>query len=243
MIRVAVAGAAGRMGKTVCAAVEGAADMELVGRVDPLLETTLEDVFTAPHPPEVVVDFTRPDTALANALSCVRAGVHVVIGTTGFDPAPLLADLRSVARPAPSEPNANVLIAPNFAIGAVLMMRFAVEAARHMAKAEIIELHHDQKLDAPSGTSVRTAQLIAEATGESGPGGSGPTQPGIPIHSVRLPGLVANQEVIFGDIGQTLTIRHDTIGRESFMPGVLLAIRRVGSLERSPVVGLEHLLF
>ena len=238
MIRVAVAGAAGRMGETVCAAVEDAADMELVGRVDPLLATTLEDVFTATQPPEVVVDFTRPDTALANALSCVRAGVHVVIGTTGFDPAPLLAELRSVAQPAQSEPTANVLIAPNFAIGAVLMMRFAVEAARHMAKAEIIELHHDQKLDAPSGTAARTAQLMAEAIG-----GSGPTQPGIPIHSVRLPGLVANQEVIFGDIGQTLTIRHDTIGRESFMPGVLLAIRRIGSLEQSPVVGLEHLLF
>jgi len=233
MIAVAVAGAAGRMGEAVCAAVEGAEDMELVGRADPLLATTLEDLLTGAHPPEVVVDFTRPDTALGNALSCVRAGVHVVVGTTGFDPAPLRQ-----ARPADGKPDANVLIAPNFAIGAVLMMRFAVEAARHMAKAEIIEFHHDQKLDAPSGTAKRTAQLIAEVTG-----GSGPAQPGIPIHSVRLPGLVANQEVIFGDIGQTLTIRHDTIGRESFMPGVLLAIRRVGSLEQSPVVGLEQLLF
>jgi 4-hydroxy-tetrahydrodipicolinate reductase len=239
MIRVAVAGAAGRMGETVCAAVQGAEDMELVGRADPLLGTTLEDLLTAAHPPEVVVDFTRPDTALGNALACVRAGVHVVIGTTGFDPAPLRQ-----ARPADGKPQANVLIAPNFAIGAVLMMRFAVEAARHMAKAEIIELHHEEKLDAPSGTAARTAQLIAEATGGgSGPGGSGPAQPGIPIHSVRLPGVVANQEVIFGDVGQTLTIRHDTIGRESFMPGVLLAIRRVGSLEQSPLVGLEHLLF
>jgi 4-hydroxy-tetrahydrodipicolinate reductase len=242
MIRVAVAGAAGRMGETVCAAVEGAQDMELVGRADPRLQTTLEDVLTGPAPPEVVVDFTRPDTALANALSCVRAGVHVVIGTTGFDPAPLLEELRpspSIEQTQPGAPRANVLIAPNFAIGAVLMMRFAVEAARHMAKAEIIELHHDQKLDAPSGTAARTAQLIAEATGE----GSGPAQPGIPIHSVRLPGLVANQEVIFGDVGQTLTIRHDTIGRESFMPGVLLAIRRVGSLEQPLLVGLEQLLF
>jgi 4-hydroxy-tetrahydrodipicolinate reductase len=159
--------------------------------------------------------------------------VHVVIGTTGFDPAPLLADLRSVARPANGKPNANVLIAPNFAIGAILMMRFAQEAAKHMAKAEIIELHHDQKVDAPSGTAARTAELMATATGGKPP----------PIHSVRLPGLVANQEVIFGDIGQTLSIRHDTIGRESFMPGVLLAIRRVGSLEQSPLVGLEHLLF
>ncbi len=231
MIAVAVAGAAGRMGETVCAAVEGAEDMELVGRADPLLGTTLEDLLTAAHPPEVVVDFTQPDTALGNALSCVRAGVHVVIGTTGFDPAPL-----TQARPADGKPNANVLIAPNFAIGAILMMRFAQEAARHMAKAEIIELHHDQKLDAPSGTAARTAGLMAAATGGERAGG-------IPIHSVRLPGLVANQEVIFGDVGQTLTIRHDTIGRESFMPGVLLAIRRVGGLEQSPLVGLEHLLF
>jgi 4-hydroxy-tetrahydrodipicolinate reductase len=231
MIRVAVAGAAGRMGETVCAAVEGAQDMELVGRADPLLQTTLEDLLTGVNPPDVVVDFTQPDTALGNALSCVRAGVHVVIGTTGFDPAPL-----NQARPgqdSPDRPKANVLIAPNFAIGALLMMRFAVEASRHMAKAEIIELHHDQKLDAPSGTAARTAKLIAEATGEAEP----------PIHSVRLPGLVANQAVIFGDLGQTLTIRHDTIGRESFMPGVLLAIRRVGGLEHSPVIGLEQLLF
>jgi 4-hydroxy-tetrahydrodipicolinate reductase len=246
MIAVAVAGAAGRMGETVCAAVEGAGDMELVGRADPLLGTTLEEILMGTRPPtgptarlpEVVVDFTRPETALGNALACVRAGVHVVIGTTGFDPAPLLADPRSLARPADGKPEANVLIAPNFAIGAVLMMRFAVEAARHMAKAEIIELHHDQKLDAPSGTAARTAKLIAEATGGSERAGGA-----IPIHSVRLPGIVANQEVIFGDVGQTLTIRHDTIGRESFMPGVLLAIRRVGELEESPVVGLEQLLF
>jgi 4-hydroxy-tetrahydrodipicolinate reductase len=237
MIRVAVAGAAGRMGQTVCAAVEGAEDMELLARVDPLLGTMLEDVLLGSDPstqaPEVVVDFTQPDTALANALSCVRAGVHVVIGTTGFDPAPLLAELRSETPPATGKPKANVLIAPNFAIGAILMMRFAQEAAKHMAKAEIIELHHDQKLDAPSGTAARTAGLMAEASGGAPP----------PIHSVRLPGLVANQEVIFGDVGQTLSIRHDTIGRESFMPGVLLAIRRVGSLEQSPLIGLEHLLF
>ena len=239
MIRVAVAGAAGRMGKTVCAAVEGAEDMKLVGRADPLLGIALEDVL--PNA-EVVVDFTQPDTALGNALSCIRAGVHVVVGTTGFDPAPLRQAQHDQIPP--TQPHANVLIAPNFAIGAVLMTRFAVEAARHMAKVEIVELHHDQKLDAPSGTAARTAQLIAEATGGgSGPGGSGPAQPGIPIHSVRLPGLVANQEVIFGDVGQTLTIRHDTIGRESFMPGVLLAIRRVGSLEQPLLVGLEQLLF
>jgi 4-hydroxy-tetrahydrodipicolinate reductase len=225
VIRVAVAGAAGRMGEEVCSAVAGAADMELVGRADPVLDSTLEDIL--PHA-DVVVDFTRPDTALQNALACMRAGVHVVIGTTGFDPAPLKA-----ACLAETGPRANVLIAPNFAIGAVLMMRFSEEAARHMAKAEIIELHHDAKLDAPSGTSARTAQLIAAASDGDAP----------PIHSVRLPGLVAHQEVIFGEVGQTLTIRHDTVGREAFMPGVLLAVRRVGSLPERFVVGLESLLF
>jgi 4-hydroxy-tetrahydrodipicolinate reductase len=225
MIRVAVAGAAGRMGETVCAAVEGAEDMELVGRADPALGRTLEDVLPDA---EVVVDFTQPDTALENALACLQAGVHAVIGTTGFD-----IDVLREATAVQQGQTANVLVAPNFAIGAVLMMRFAVEAARHMAKAEIVELHHDQKIDAPSGTAARTAQLIAEATGGDEP----------PIHSVRLPGLVADQEVIFGDVGQTLTIRHDTIGRESFMPGVLLAIRRVGSLEQPLLVGLEQLLF
>jgi 4-hydroxy-tetrahydrodipicolinate reductase len=223
MIHVAVAGAAGRMGETVCAAVEGAEDMQLVGRADPLLGTTLEQVLPGA---EVLVDFTRPDTALENALACVRAGVHVVIGTTGFDPAPLQDAHGPGSR-------ANVLIAPNFAIGAVLMMRFAAEAARHMQSAEIVELHHDGKLDAPSGTAKRTAELMAAASGREPP----------PIHSVRLPGLVAHQEVILGDLAQTLSIRHDTIGRESFMPGVLLAIRRVGTLESSPTVGLESLLF
>jgi 4-hydroxy-tetrahydrodipicolinate reductase len=225
MIRVAVAGAAGRMGEAVCAAVERAEDMELVGRADPALGRTLEDVLPDA---EVLVDFTQPDTALENALACLRAGVHAVIGTTGFD-LDLLCEAAAAQQPHP----ANVLVAPNFAIGAVLMMRFAAEAARHMAKAEIIELHHDQKLDAPSGTAARTAGLMAEASGGALP----------PIHSVRLPGLVANQEVILGDLGQTLSIRHETISRESFMPGVLLAIRRVGSLEQSPVIGLEQLLF
>lgn len=216
MIRVGVAGAAGRMGSTVCAAVEGADDMELAGRADPAIGVELSDILADV---DVVVDFTRPDTALANALECVGAGVHVVIGTTGFDIGPL--------REIGPHPRANVFIAPNFAIGAVLMMQFAAEASRHMAKAEIVELHHDQKLDAPSGTAARTADLM---DGD------------VPIHSVRLPGLVAHQEVILGDVGQTLTIRHDSINRESFMPGVLLAIRKVGSLERSPLVGLEHLL-
>ena len=201
------------MGQTVCAAVEGADDMELTGRADPALGTGVADVVGGA---DVLVDFTQPDQALDNARTAVAAGVHVVIGTSGFDVA-ALDDLSG----------ANVLFCPNFAIGAVLMMQFAAEASKHMAKAEIIELHHDQKLDAPSGTAARTADLM---------------QGDVPIHSVRLPGLVAHQEVIIGDVGQTLTIRHDSINRESFMPGVLLAIRKVGSLERSPVIGLEHLL-
>jgi 4-hydroxy-tetrahydrodipicolinate reductase len=225
MIRVAVAGAAGRMGETVCAAVDGAQDMQLVGRADPLLAIAIADVL---GDAEVLVDFTTPDTALENALACVDAGVHAVIGTTGFD----IDALRDVAF-AQGEPRANVLVAPNFAIGAVLMMRFATEAAKHMQKAEIIELHHDRKLDAPSGTAARTAELMAAASGGEAP----------PIHSVRLPGIVANQEVILGDLAQTLSIRHDTIGRESFMPGVLLAVRGVASLPEPLVVGLENLLF
>ncbi|MDX6697558.1 MAG: 4-hydroxy-tetrahydrodipicolinate reductase [Solirubrobacteraceae bacterium] len=213
MIRVAVAGAAGRMGETVCGAVEGADDMELTGRADPQLDTTVADVLAGA---DVLVDFTQPDQIVANAREAVAAGVHVVVGTTGFD----LDALRGLE-------GANVFVAPNFAIGAVLMMRFAAEASRHMEKAEIVELHHDRKLDAPSGTAARTAELME---GE------------VPIHSVRLPGLVAHQEVILGDVGQTLTIRHDSIDRESFMPGVLLAIRNVAELPESPLVGLEHLL-
>jgi 4-hydroxy-tetrahydrodipicolinate reductase len=214
VIRVAVAGAAGRMGETVCTAVEAADDMELSGRADPRLDTAVADVLDGA---DVLVDFTQPDTALANVRAAVAAGVHAVVGTTGFE----VDELRGLR-------GANVFVAPNFAIGAVLMMRFAAQASEHMAKAEIIELHHDRKLDAPSGTAARTAELMA---GE------------VPIHSVRLPGLVAHQEVILGDVGQTLTIRHDSIDRESFMPGVLLAVRRVGALPESPVVGLEHLLF
>ncbi len=222
MIRVAVSGAAGRMGQTVCGAVEGAPDMELTGRADPELGVAVEQVLADA---EVIVDFTRPDTALENAMAALRANVHVVIGTTGFDLAPLAE--------AAAESQANALFAPNFAIGAVLMMRFAAEAARHMAKAEVVELHHDGKIDAPSGTAKRTAELMAAATGGAEP----------PVHSVRLPGLVAHQEVILGDVGQTLTIRHDTIGRDSFMPGVLLAVRRVGDLPEPLTIGLEQLLF
>ena len=216
MIRVAVSGAAGRMGEAVCAAVEGADDMELAGRADPQLGASLADVLPDA---DVAVDFSTPDAALDNALACVRAGVHAVVGTTGWDP----GRLRELA----PRPSANVFVAPNFAIGAVLMMRFAAEASRHLAKAEIVELHHEGKLDVPSGTAARTAELM---------------QGDVPIHSIRLPGLVAHQEVILGDVGQTLTIRHDSMTRESFMPGVLLAIRRVGSLAESPVIGLENLL-
>jgi len=217
MIRVAVAGAAGRMGATVCGAVEGAPDLQLTGRADPTLGVALADVL---GDADVLVDFTVPETAVANVRAAVAAGVHAVVGTTGFD----LAQLSGLD-------GANVFVAPNFAIGAVLMMQFAAQAARHMAKAEIIELHHDRKLDAPSGTAARTAALMREAGGRE-----------VPVHSVRLPGLVAHQEVILGDVGQTLTIRHDSIDRESFMPGVLLAVRKVGSLTQTPVVGLEHLL-
>jgi 4-hydroxy-tetrahydrodipicolinate reductase len=217
--RVAVAGAAGRMGQTVCEAVEAAPDMELTGRADPALGTAVADVLPGA---DVLVDFTIPSTAVENARQAVAAGVHVVIGTTGFDP----ADLSDCS-------GANIFIAPNFAVGAVLMMQFAARAAQHMSGAEIIELHRAGKVDKPSGTAARTASLMEAATGG---------QLDIPIHSVRLPGLVAHQEVILGDVGQTLTIRHDSTDRSSFMPGVLLAVRRVPELTESPLVGLERLL-
>jgi 4-hydroxy-tetrahydrodipicolinate reductase len=218
VINVAVSGAAGRMGETVCRAVEGAEDMALVGRADPLLDTELQDVL---GDADVVVDFTQPEAAVENARLCLEAGVHCVMGTTGAD----FSTLGGVG-------SANLFVAPNFAIGAVLMMEAARMIAPHMPDCEIIELHHEQKLDAPSGTAKRTAELIEAAGGRVHE----------PIHSVRLPGLVAHQEVIFGGLGQTLTIRHDSLARESFMPGVLLAVRKVGTLERSPTVGLENLL-
>jgi 4-hydroxy-tetrahydrodipicolinate reductase len=192
--------------------------MSLVGRADPELDTALIDVL---GDADVVVDFSTPDSALENARHCLEAGVHCVMGTTGAD----FSDLEGVGE-------GNLFVAPNFAIGAVLMMKFAAEAARHMPESEIVELHHDRKLDAPSGTARRTAELIEDAGGAVHE----------PIHSVRLPGLVAHHEVIFGGPGQTLTIRHDSVDRQSFMPGVLLAVRRVGTLERSPTVGLEQLL-
>jgi len=214
-LRVGVAGAAGKVGRAIVEGVEAADDLVLGGRADPALDTPLSAIL---GDCDVVVDFTRPDTALENALACVEAGVHVVIGTTGFDPAPL-AERRGPG---------NAFLAPNFAIGAVLMMRFAAEASTLMAKAEIVELHHDAKLDKPSGTAKRTAELM---------------EGDVPIHSVRLPGLVAHQEVILGDVGQTLTIRHDSTDRTSFVPGVLLAVRRVADQGAPLVVGLEQLLF
>jgi 4-hydroxy-tetrahydrodipicolinate reductase len=216
-IRVAVAGAAGRMGEAVCAAVQTADDLELSGRADPALGVELAAVLDGC---DVVVDFTRPDTALDNARAALAAGRHVVVGTTGFD----VEALRAAAEGA----SANAFVAPNFAIGAVLMMRFAAEASRHMQGAEIIEYHHTAKLDAPSGTAKRTAELMS---GD------------VPIHSVRLPGVVADQDVILGDVAQTLTIRHVTTDRTSFMPGVLLAVRNVARLPDRLTVGLERLLW
>ena len=222
MIRVAVAGAAGRMGQTVCRAVEAAEDMELTGRADPRLDTGVADVLDGA---DVLVDFTEPDTAVANVREAVAAGVHAVVGTTGFD----LDELRNAAE---SGAQANCFVAPNFAIGAVLMMKTAQEIAPHMPECEIVELHHEAKVDAPSGTAKRTAKLISEAGGRVHE----------PIHSIRLPGLVAHQEVLFGGEGQTLSIRHDSIDRRSFMPGVLLAVRKVGDLPDRFTVGLEQLL-
>jgi 4-hydroxy-tetrahydrodipicolinate reductase len=225
VIRVAVSGAAGRMGQTVCAAVEEAADMELVERADPELGVKLEHALTSGKP-DVVVDFTVPDTVFQNAQLCLEYDTHVVVGTTGLS-AEDVERLRFDA----GRSKGNCLIAPNFAIGAVLMMEAAKLIAPHMPDCEIVELHHEAKLDAPSGTAKRTAELIEEAGGRKAP----------PIHSVRLPGLVASQEVLFGGLGQTLSVRHDTISRESFMPGVLLAVRKVADLD-GLVVGLEHVI-
>ena len=192
-LRIAVAGAAGRMGQAVCRAVEGAEDLELAGRADPALGVEVAEVLDGA---DVLVVFTTPDAVVPTVTEAVAARVHCVVGSSSWDPGQV-ANLEG----------ANVFYAPNFAIGAVLMMRFAAEASQHMSKAEIIELHHDGKLDAPSGTAARTAELMR---GE------------VPIHSVRLPGLVAHQEVVLGGTGETLTIRHDSLDRESFMAGVLL---------------------
>jgi 4-hydroxy-tetrahydrodipicolinate reductase len=223
LIKVVVSGAAGRMGEAACGAVDGADDMELAGRADPQLDTPVSDVLDGA---EVMVDFTTPDAAPANVMAAIEAGVHAVVGSTGFD----LDELRASVEGASGE--AKCFVAPNFAIGAVLMMKMAKQAAPHMPEVEIIELHGDHKKDAPSGTAKRTAALVREAGGNVHE----------PIHSVRLPGLVAHQEVTFGGEGQTLTIRHDSIDRSSFMPGVLLAVRKVGELPERFMVGLENLL-
>lgn len=222
-IKVVVSGAAGRMGETTCAAVKGAEDMELVGRADPALETPVEDLLDGA---DVLVDFTTPDAAPANVLDALSRGVHAVVGSTGFDLDEMRAEVHGIGG------KANCFVAPNFAIGAVLMMEASKLIAPHMPEAEIIELHGDHKKDAPSGTAKRTAELIREAGGNVHE----------PIHSVRLPGLVAHQEVTFGGEGQTLSIRHDSINRSSFMPGVLLAIRKVADLPDRFVIGLEELL-
>lgn len=220
-IKVAVSGAAGKMGQAVVAAVEGADDMVLSGQVDPALGA---DLASALVDADVVVDFTRPDTALANARQIIESGTHCVIGTTGVD----YDELADVA----AQPGAGKLFfAPNFAIGAVMLMEVSKQVAKYMPECEIIELHHPAKLDAPSGTARRTQELIEAAGGNVHQ----------PIHSIRLPGVIASQEVIFGELGQTLSVRHETYTRESFMPGVLLAVRRVGKLEDPITVGLENL--
>lgn len=242
-MRVAVIGSAGRMGREVCAAVEAAPDLELVGRFD--IGDELGELAGA----EVAVDFTHPDATVGNVLHCVALGVHAVVGTTGWDDERLDA-VRSTLR---SRPDVGVLIAPNFAIGAVLTMRFAAEAARFYESAEVVELHHPDKVDAPSGTAVRTASLIAAARRAAGlppapdatatglAGARGADVEGVPVHAVRLRGLVAHEEVLLGTVGETLTIRHDSFDRVSFMPGVLLGVRKVAE-HPGLTVGLEHYL-
>jgi 4-hydroxy-tetrahydrodipicolinate reductase len=224
---VCVCGAAGRMGRAVVAAVEAEAGMRIAATVDPAL-TPGEGRYPSLAPAlegggvDAIVDFTQPSVVFGNARDALTAGVHAVIGTTGLTEEQV-GELRALAEAGPG----NIVIAPNFAVGAVLMMRFAAEASRHMARAEIVELHHDGKLDAPSGTALRTAGLM---------------QGEVPIHSVRLPGLVAHQEVLLGGLGETLTIRHDSLSRESFMPGVVMAVRAVP--ERPGLtMGLEPILF
>lgn len=244
-IKVAVLGAKGRMGSQTCQAVEAASDCELVAALD---QGDKLDQLTAAGA-EVVVDFTRPDVVMDNLAWCVEHGIHAVVGTTGFDDE-RLATLRERLV---ASPDTGVLVAPNFSIGAVLMMRFATQAARFYESVEIIELHHPDKVDAPSGTARRTAELIAAVRREAGSppvpdatstglqGARGADVEGIRVHGVRLRGLVAHQEVLFGDAGETLTIRHDSMHRESFMAGVLLGVRRISSAP-GLTVGLEHFL-
>ncbi|HEX2051483.1 MAG TPA: 4-hydroxy-tetrahydrodipicolinate reductase [Actinomycetota bacterium] len=232
-VRVAILGAGGRMGSEVVRAVEADDELELVARIGrgDALETMVD------AGAEVAVDFTVPDAAPRNVAFALDHGVHAVVGTTGLGD-DVLDDFAARAGAA------NVVVAPNFALGAVLMMRFAALAAPFFEAAEIVERHHDRKLDAPSGTSLRTAALMGDARGRAwrpGPGERGFDAAGVRIHSLRLPGSVAHQEVLFGGVGETLTIRHDSLDRTSFMPGVVLAVKRVASTP-GLTVGLEHLL-
>ena len=243
VIKVSVVGAAGRMGSEVCHAVEAAPDLALVGRFDQ--GDDLSDLGGA----DVVVEFSVPDAAAANVASCIERGTHVVVGTTGWTE----DKLEAVRSQLTGKPGVGVLIAPNFAIGAILMMSFAQQAARFYESVEIVELHHPDKVDAPSGTAARTASLIARARQEadlgavpdattSDPDGArGARVDGIPVHALRLRGLVAHQEVLFGAAGELLTIRHDSFDRVSFMPGVLEGVRRVAD-HPGLTVGLENYL-
>ena len=245
MIKVGVLGAKGRMGAQVCLAVEEAADCELVAQLD---QGDSLDALTEAGA-EVVVDFTRPEVVMDNLGWCIEHGIHAVVGTTGFD-AERLAILQTQLAASPST---GVLIAPNFSIGAVLMMQFAAKAAKYYESVEIIELHHPDKVDAPSGTARRTAELIAVARREAdcGPipdatttaldGARGADVEGIRVHGVRLRGLIAHQEVLFGDEGETLTIRHDSMSRVSFMAGVLLGVRTIATAP-GLTVGLEQFM-
>lgn len=254
MIRVAVTGACGKMGREVVRAVTAEPDMAVAAAIDPLhagetvegvrVTADLRDAIAASSP-DVLVDFTRPEAVLDNVRIAALAGVDCVVGTTGV---PSEA-FEQIAAEMPE--GVCVFVAPNFAIGAVLMMRFAQEAARYLPHVEIVELHHDRKADAPSGTALRTAERIAQARSvvpaapgretEVADGARGAVVAGVTVHSVRLPGLVAHQEVIFGGQGQTLTIRHDSIDRTSFMPGVVLAVRAVRE-RKGLVIGLEEIL-
>ncbi|MBW4705481.1 MULTISPECIES: 4-hydroxy-tetrahydrodipicolinate reductase [unclassified Micromonospora] len=242
-IRVGVLGARGRMGAEVCRAVDGADDLALVAAVDQ------GDELAGAEAAEVVVDFTTPDVVMDNLRWCVDRGVHAVVGTTGFT----RARLEQVRGWLADRPDVGVVIAPNFGIGAVLMMQFAARAARHFESVEIIEQHHPRKLDAPSGTATHTARLVAQARAEAGlgpmpdatkdevPGARGADIDGVRVHAVRATGLLAHQEVLFGTLGETLTIRHDSYDRVSFMPGVLLAVRAVRQ-RPGLTVGLDALL-
>lgn len=240
-----VLGARGRVGSEVCRAVEAAEDMVLVAQVDAGDDIGELEANGA----QAVVDFTHPDVVMGNLAHCIDHGIHAVVGTTGFDAA-RLDTLRGLLADAPG---VGVLIAPNFSIGAILMMRFAVAAAPYYTSVEVIELHHPDKADAPSGTATRTAQLIAAARAEAGcepmpdatstslPGARGADVDGVRVHAVRARGLVAHQEVLLGGPGETLSIRHDSMDRTSFTPGVLAGLRAIGA-RPGLTVGLEHLL-